>query len=61
MDSNNVDNYPLMKSWGNGSSEIILIPFEFSLMAVIVIVSFVVIIAVYFIKVICGFKRKRVK
>jgi|WetSurMetagenome_2_1015567.scaffolds.fasta_scaffold13823_1 parallel beta-helix repeat protein len=61
MDSNNVDNYPLMKSWGNGSSEIILIPFEFSLMAVIVIVSFVVIIAIYFIKVICGFKRKRVK
>ena len=51
MDSNNVDNYPLMKPWGAGSSEASQVPVEFYAITMVAIASALVVGVVYLAKV----------
>jgi len=50
IDSNNVDNYPLMKSSGTGFSEASLVPIEFYTVAIVAIISVLVVGAAYLAK-----------
>jgi parallel beta-helix repeat protein len=59
MDSNNVDNYPLIKPWSVGTSESTQTPIEFSVMAMIAVASVLVIGVVYVLKIIKGKKANR--
>ena len=59
MDSNNVDNYPLIKPWSVGSFESTQIPLEFSVMSMIAVASVLVIAVVYVVKKIKGKKANR--
>jgi parallel beta-helix repeat protein len=50
MDSNNVDNYPLMKPLGTGFSEVSLVSIEFYTVAIVAIISALVVVAAYLAK-----------
>jgi parallel beta-helix repeat protein len=50
IDSNNVDNYPLMKPWGTGFSEASIVPIEFYTVVIAAIISALVVGAAYLAK-----------